>query len=172
MGGYWGIVSRLLIPIRLACPCFQIVGTTQRKVSREKQRGLRVREGRSPRLSSSFFQRFFFPPLSIDCSLRKQPFLLLATRRLGRFSWLNVLIGEERGETAVFTGYPFRTLYRLNDLQQAANRQYASMLRALFWFAARYQHCSSRGWITPVFQGGAVCCWTWVSRCPSRTCLL
>ena len=35
-----------------------------------------------------------------------------------------------------------------------------------------HQHCSSRWWITPVFQSGTVCCWTWVSWCPSRTCVL
>ena len=39
-------------------------------------------------------------------------------------------------------------------------------------FVAGHQHCGSRRWISSIFQGGAICCWTWVSQCPSRTCLL
>lgn len=38
--------------------------------------------------------------------------------------------------------------------------------------AVGHQHCCRWGRVPSVFQGRAVCCWTWVSQCTSRTSVL
>ena len=146
------------------------MGTAQRKVSRGKQRGLRVREG-GFLLSSSSFPQLFFPSALhfVACENSRFSSLLLAACRTS--------LPEKRpNRRGAGRKGCFRRLSISHSLPSERparlRKDNTVLLRVLFWFAARYQHCSSRGWITPVFQGRAVCRWTGVRRRPSRTCML